>query len=261
MKKLNYTLALMLTITSISLSSCMNDSHEKLSTKVKSSVRKTNHAASIKVDKNLSSFYAVCFEEHFGWCSKEFKTYAEAQVALDKHKADTGHTDNTISNNCEANQTASTNSWEEVELFKNTLDAKSLELLNQSQEKLINPLYTNGMHFDSLSLDEKKELRLLGGGAEVKGANQVVSLGRSTAGTSITVNVGGPATVRIGMWFLLAGTAAGQWEVSGPGSKTFQLNCNVLHTSPNGCPIYFGQAVNISAEGINGTYPVWVSFN
>src|SRR5690606_34733760 len=105
-----------------------------------------------------------------------------------------------------------------------------------------------------------EKLIALGGGGQVSNVGHSVTLGGSTAGSSITVSVGGSASVRIGMWFPFASVAAGQWIVAGPGSSTFQLNCNVLRQSP-GCPEWVGQVVTITAEGTNGTFPGWVSFN
>jgi len=214
--------------------------------------------SSLRLDKSASGFYAVCAEEHFGWCSAKFNTYGEAKAALDAHKASTNHTDNTVSNDCPF-ASNSNNSPEIISVLRETVSEQSKEKLEKELLSYYNPLSAKGIQFDSISANDQK-LAPLGGGGQVNSVGQRVTLGGSTAGTTITVNVGGNASVRIGMWFPLASNAAGQWIVAGPGSSTFQLNCNVFHQPP-GCPQWFGQVVTITAEGINGTFPVWVSYN
>ena len=57
-------------------------------------------ADTVHVNKSASTFYAICADEHFGWCSPSFPTYDEANAALESHRKSTGLTDNTISNDC-----------------------------------------------------------------------------------------------------------------------------------------------------------------
>ncbi len=54
----------------------------------------------VRANKSASTFYAICADEHFGWCSPQYSTYDDANNALQKHKDSTGHTDNTVSNDC-----------------------------------------------------------------------------------------------------------------------------------------------------------------
>jgi hypothetical protein len=262
MKKLSQTIFIIVTTILLSCNNSPTTSHKENNTEVSNpDVQASNSKikiSTLRLDKKASGFYAVCAEEHFGWCSSKFSTYDEAKKALDDHKASTGHTDNTVSNDCPF-ASNNNNSPEIISLLRETVSEKSKQQLEKELLSYYNPLSSKGIQFDSINANDEK-LEALGGGGQVSGVGQRVTLGGSTAGTTITVNVGGNASVRIGMWFPLASNAAGQWVVAGPGSSTFQLNCNVFHQPP-GCPQWFGQVVTITAEGINGTFPVWVSYN
>ncbi len=99
-----------------------------------------------------------------------------------------------------------------------------------------------------------------GGGGQIQQQNQEISLGQSTACSQITVNVAGPASVQIEMWYLLGQAPGGLWAVGGPGSQNIALMNNVaLFGPPPATPC--GQQVGIRVKGIAGTFPVWVSYN
>jgi hypothetical protein len=148
-----------------------------------------------------------------------------------------------------------------ISLLRKEVSVETKDKLEEKLTYLSNPLGSEGITFQAQDQDKiKNSFTTLGGGGQVNGVNQGTTLGGSRAGTNISVNVGGNASVRIQMWFPLASVPAGSWVVGGPGASNFQLNCNVLHQPP-GCPQWFGQPVTITATGISGTFPVWVSFN
>ena len=213
---------------------------------------------SFKLNPNDKTFYAICFEEHAGWCSTNFSNLGDAQAALDEHKKQTGHTDNTISNDCPFAGNINYDSLM-IQTLKYKISQDSKKDLDKYLDKKVNPLFFDNIRFDTTNTLSKSN-REFGGGANVPASGMVV-LGGSTAGKNITVSVSGQASVRITMWFALAQIPAASWDVAGPGGSTFQLNCNIVKPSPLGCPEWFGQPVTIQAEAINGKFPVWVSFN
>jgi hypothetical protein len=257
MKKVMYFLLLLFAIIQITC--------KPRSTQSKSGVgeqkKRFNFSSTRKLNKSLATFYAVCYEEHSGWCSAKCSTYVDASEELEKHRKATGHKDNSVDNECLPGLASTNPVSQQLAELKKTLVPTSETIFMQKIAEYQNPLMAAGVQFTKRKFTASAAMIGSRGGGQVPAPGAQVSLGGSTAGTSVTVNVGGEATVKIGMWFLLAQTAAGQWTVAGPGSKTFQLNCNVLQPFPPGCPLWFGQSVSITAEGINGTFPVWVSFN
>lgn len=91
-------------LSSILVFSCNNSQNADDSTNQKSVNKKAAKEIikidTVQVNKTASTFYAICADEHFGWCSQAFNSYDEANTALTNHKNSTGHTDNTVSNNC-----------------------------------------------------------------------------------------------------------------------------------------------------------------
>ncbi len=213
---------------------------------------------SFKLNPNDKTFYAICFEEHAGWCSSSFSNLGDAQAALDEHKSKTAHSDNTISNDCPFSGNVNYDSVM-IQTLKYKISRDSKKDLDNYLDNKINPLFHDNLRFDTTNTSSKTN-REFGGGASVPASGMVV-LGGSTAGKNITVSVSGQASVRISMWFTFAQIPAATWDVAGPGGSTFQLNCNIVKPSPLGCPEWFGQPVTIQAEAINGKFPVWVSFN
>jgi hypothetical protein len=53
-------------------------------------------------NKKASNFYVVCADPSHpgGWCSDLFSNYDDANSALAKHRKDTGHSDNSVENDC-----------------------------------------------------------------------------------------------------------------------------------------------------------------
>jgi hypothetical protein len=53
------------------------------------------------LDPKASTFYVVCAQETGGYCSPTpYSTYASADSALQAHRTQTGHTDNSVENDC-----------------------------------------------------------------------------------------------------------------------------------------------------------------
>lgn len=214
--------------------------------------------AKLKANIKSNTFYAICLEEHSGWCSGPFSSYGEAQDTLASHRAKSGHTDNTVSNDCPFSGVKDYSAIS-IDQIKKIITPTSLDKFSKLEKNSINPIASNQIAINPSFLNSKHSVRLFGGGNEIPTSGSKVILGGSTAGTTVTVNVSGNASIRIGMNFTLSSIDAGQWVVSGPGASTFQLNCNGIYSS--GCSIWFGQPVTINAQGVNGKYPVWVSFN
>jgi hypothetical protein len=105
------------------------------------------------------------------------------------------------------------------------------------------------------------QLVFAGGGGQVTAAGQKVGLGGSTTCANINVSVNGSATVQIQMWYLFGNAPGGTWTVGGPGSQAIQLGNNVVIIGPAPPATQCGQPVSLFAVGVNGTFPVWVSFN
>ncbi len=151
-----------------------------------------------------------------------------------------------------------------MEGFQQTINRLNLVVTEESREDLLkemiqyaNPLGSKNIKFKNQNLGEERHLLPFGGGGQVGGVGQTTELGGSVAGTSINVNVSGQATVRIEMWMPLGSIPMGSWTVSGPAQTSIFLGC----TLGGGCAAPTGQLCTIKAVGINGTFPVWVSYN
>jgi hypothetical protein len=93
----------LLSVVALLVGACGNKSSQQItsdSTANRKTAKEIIQIDTVKVNKSASTFYAVCAEEHFGWCSPQYSTYDEANDALKKHRDSTGHTDNTVSNDC-----------------------------------------------------------------------------------------------------------------------------------------------------------------